>query len=260
MRPELLQERLLLRGKQKQFGHFYLFSGRPADLAAQKAWVETLIRRYWGEVEGRQGLPQNIRADADLLWLSPPLNDDEEVVDYKVEGVEAALATFLPYRGLKSQRRFIIIEDAHRLTPIISNKLLKTLEEPEGELSFLWLNPYGRKFLATIESRALNLTLSWPKLDATVSEQMTRVRESFQSGDYPLAQFLEDGKKTKFDPELLVEDLLHLEQIEPGDAQYQQDLLIAIKEWNEAERFNQPLGTRLQGLHYLLSQRFRNGR
>ena len=130
MKADLLQERLLGRGRINKFGHFYIFTGNPTDVGQQKEWVQTLIRRYWQEIEGRKTIPQNILSDADLLWISPPLNDNDEMVDYKVDGLEDLLSKFLPYRGLQSQRRFIVIEEAHRLTQIISNKLLKTPEEP----------------------------------------------------------------------------------------------------------------------------------
>lgn len=260
MKADLLLERLLGRAKINKFGHFYIFSGSPTDEAQQKSWVENLIRRYWNEIEQRKNLPQSILSDADLLWISPPLNDKEEVVDYKVEGLEALLSKFLPYRGLQSQRRFIVIEEAHRLTPIISNKLLKTLEEPEGELSFIWLNPYGKKFLPTIESRALNLTLSWPVKAKRLGVYLESFKERFEKNDCALSQFLEEGKKGVFNPSTLLEEMLTYEQFDSGPGAYQQELLTTVKEWNEAERFNQPLATRLQGLHYLLSQRFRSGR
>ena len=256
MKAEILQERLLARARSQQFGHFYLFSGKPEDLEAQKNWVQSLIRRYWTEIEGRSQLPSDIRSDADLLWIAPPLNDDDEVVDYKVEGIEQQLATFLPYRGLKSKRRFVIIEEAHRLTTIISNKLLKTLEEPEGELSFIWLNPLGKKFLPTIESRALNLKLSWPVSNNSIGATVSGMKGRFIAGDYPLAEFLEHGKKGEFDAYELLDEMLNLERIEPGNAAYQQELLILVKEWDEAERFNQSIAPRLQSLHYLLSKRF----
>lgn len=260
MKADLLQERLLDRGKINKFGHFYIFTGNPTDEDQQKTWVQNLIRRYWQEIEGRKTIPQNILSDADLLWISPPLNDNDEAVDYKVDGLEDLLSKFLPYRGLQSQRRFIVIEEAHRLTQIISNKLLKTLEEPEGELSFIWLNPYGKKFLPTIESRALNLTLSWPMRPKQMGQYLETLKVRFEKNECALSQFLEEGKKGAFNPDALLEEMLIYEQFDSGPGTYQQELLTTIKEWNEAERFNQPLGPRLQGLHYLLSQRFRSGR
>lgn len=260
MRPEVLKQRLLERAATGKFGHFYLLSGAPADQQRQIEWTEDFIRSYWSSVEGRQAMASDLRSDADLLWLTPPRGDDEEVLDYKVEGIEAQLAGFLPYRGLKSRRRFVIIEESHRLTPVIANKLLKTLEEPEGELTFLWLNPQGKKFLPTIESRALGLKLSWPVIQQQVGATLTELRARFSEGNFPLAEFLEAGKKGEFDPYQLLDELLTLERLESGPAAYQQELLTVVKEWDEAERFNSPIAPRLQALHYLLSLRFRSGR
>lgn len=260
MTPTVLQERLMARAKAKSFGHFYLFTGRPSDRSEQIKWANSLIRRYWTEVEGRQTLPSEIRDDADLLWITPPRNDDGEMLDYKIEHIEDPLSTFLPYRGLKSQRRFVVIEEAHLLTTVISNKLLKTLEEPIGDLSFFWLNPTGKKMLPTIESRALNLKLSWPLKTESPGPLLAPFLPKFTDSDYPLADFLEETKKSSFDATQLLDELLAYEQVSPGPVTYQQDLLNLTKDWDEAERFNQSIGPRLQGIHLLLSQRFRSGR
>ena len=254
-----MQDKLLERARAKQFGHFYVFTGHPTDTGPQKKWMEELIRRYWKEIEGRKVMPSNIRDDADLLWLSPPLNDDDEVVDYKVEDLDP-LWKFLPYRGLQAERRFVVIEDTHRIGTTLANKLLKTLEEPIGHITFLWANPMGKKLLPTIESRALSLKLTWPKQNGATSEQWPEVRERFEQGNYPLAEFLEEGKKGGFDPLELCLDMLGHEQLEGRDGLYQQELLIMMEEWQKAQVFNQPMGTRLQQMHFLLSQRFSAGR
>ncbi len=257
MKAELLQERLLARGKDGRFGHFYLFQGRAHDEDKQKEWVLTLIRRYWKEIEKRSTLPADLRGDADLLWLAPP-RDENKTSDYRLEDFEA-LWRFLPYKGLAARRRFVVVEEAQRVGTVVANKLLKTLEEPEGELSFLWLNPAGQKLLPTIESRAVALPLSWHGGITPPSEGFQELRGRFAQG-YALAEFLEDGKQGVFSASEVLEDFLAHEQREEGPAALKQELLDLVRQWREAEQFHQPLAVRLQGLHTLLSQRFRENR
>jgi hypothetical protein len=118
----------------------------------------------------------------------------------------------------------------------------------------------GKKFLPTIESRALNLKLSWPKAQNSINELMLTMKQRFVAEGYPLADFLDDGKKGEFDAADLLDQMLQLERVEAGNASYQQELLNLAKEWDEAERFNQSIAPRLQALHHLLTTRFRSGR
>lgn len=253
MRPELLQNALLQKGAK--LGHFFLCQGRPEDRAAQKEWVLQFIRRYWSEVEKRPALPTQLREDADLLWLAPP-HDGEKTSDYKVEDLEE-LWRFLPYRGLKAQRRFVVLEETHRIGPLLVNKLLKTMEEPEGSLSFFWLNPRGAKLLPTLESRAQVLSLTWPKPITSPGPLLQELRPQLAEG-YALAQFLDDAKSGKFAAEELLLEFLAYEELHDGPARLKQELLNLTRDWNMANRFHQPIAPRLQALHLLLTERFQN--
>ena len=59
------------------------------------------------------------------------------------------------------QARVLVIDNAHQLTLRAANKLLKTLEEPPGDRSFIFLlsNCY-RQLLPTITSRCFHLTVT----------------------------------------------------------------------------------------------------
>jgi hypothetical protein len=246
------------RARAKQLGHFYLFHGRPQDCEKQKEWAAQFVRRHWKEVEKHAVLPSNIRDDADLLWMAPPQEDDV-TKDYRVDDW-APLWRFLSYRALRGGRRFVIVEDAHRISTVVANKLLKTLEEPEGEVTFLWLNPQGHQLLPTIESRAIGLSLTWPLAANSSQDQLQEVRSRLEAGDLSLATFLDEAKSGKFDPATLLNEFLTYEQLNEGSASLKQELLMLTKEWMEAQRYNQPIAPRLQWLHTLLSQRFRPGR
>lgn len=258
MTPEMLQDRLMGRARAKQLGHFYLFHGRPEDSEKQKEWAAQFVRRHWKEVEKHAVLPTNIRDDADLLWMAPPQEDDV-TKDYKVEDWNP-LWRFLSYRALRGGRRFVIVEDAHRISTVVANKLLKTLEEPEGEVTFLWLNPQGHQLLPTIESRAIGLSLTWPLAANATHDHLTEVGQRLEKGELGLATFLEEAKSVAIEPKTLLNEFLTYEQLNDGPAALKQELLTLTKEWVEGERYNQPIGPRLQWLHTLLSQRFRSGR
>jgi len=249
----------LARAREGRLGHFYVFNGRGDSGTTQADWAEAFVRRYWSEVENHATLPKQLRDDADLLWLRPPSDEDGDVKDYRVEDW-GPLWRFLPYRALRGGRRFVVVEDAHRIGEVVANKLLKTLEEPEGLLTHLWLNPSGHPLLPTIGSRAISLSLHWPSSGPDSSPILSELRPRFEQGNLPLAEFLEMGKSGKFTPQMLLEEMMGHELHHDGPEALKQELLTITQEWEAAENFHQPLGPRLQWMHTLLSQRFRIGR
>ncbi|MHB8368758.1 MAG: AAA family ATPase [Leptospirales bacterium] len=58
---------------------------------------------------------------------------------------------------LISPLRIAIVDDAHRLTPEASNSLLKSLEEPSGNLLFVLVTPAPDRLLSTLLSRLLKV-------------------------------------------------------------------------------------------------------
>lgn len=91
----------------------------------------------------------------DVLWVK---RDEEN--EYKVESVGIlALNKFLNYRAFALKKKFIFITDAHLMSTIVSNKLLKVFEElPENFCLFLFA-PQDQNLLPTVESRAINVLL-----------------------------------------------------------------------------------------------------
>lgn len=92
----------------------------------------------------------------DVLWVER--SEDEN--DYKVESPGIlALIKFLNYRAYELKKKFIFITDAHLLSVIVSNKLLKVFEElPENFCLFLFC-PQGQDLLPTVESRAIKILM-----------------------------------------------------------------------------------------------------
>ncbi|MBY0516277.1 MAG: hypothetical protein K2P81_05180 [Bacteriovoracaceae bacterium] len=249
-------QKLLKRATSGKLAHFYILNGRQGEFELQKEWTQTFIRRYWSEIESRKIIPQNLLSDADLLWISPPLNDDNEVTNYRVEDF-SSLLSFLSYRGLSSQRRFVVVEDVERVSAIIANKLLKSLEESEGDVTFFWLNPHGHKLLSTIDSRAVKFTLC-NEIPEKPLKILNELKPKFQTS-YPLSQFLEEAKKN-YPLEDLFQELLSYEQKNEGDAGLKQELLTFTQDWQRLETFHQSANVRLQWIHTYLQARFRADR
>lgn len=255
MTPAMLSKTLLELAQRRQLGHFYVLQGRGDEGAQQAEWVLAFIRAYWSTVEKRPTLPTQLRDDADLLWIVPWDEKEQERRDYVKDDLDP-LISFLGYRGLQSQRRFVVMEDVHRISAVVANKLLKTLEEPEGEVTIFWLNPTGAKLLATLTSRAQHLALSW-HTGSSDSQLITQFQERLKSEGYPLSAFLEDAKK---EADLWLEQLLDYEIHNEGPAALKQELLNLVASWQKADTFNQPPGPRLQWMHTYLTERFRAGR
>ena len=63
-------------------------------------------------------------------------------------------------RMRSSQARVVVIDNAHRLTLAAANKLLKTLEEPPGDRSFIFLlSDCYRQLLPTVISRCFHYSV-----------------------------------------------------------------------------------------------------
>lgn len=257
MSPELLLEKLLRTATKDRFGHFYIFQGRGLDTDAQKEWAKTLIRRYWSEIEKRKTLPKDILNDSDILWVRPWDEEEQELRDEYVVADLKALTTFLGYRSLGGQRRFVVLEEMQRLSATVANRMLKILEEPHGDVTYLGLNPMGVKLLPTIESRAISHALAWPT--KTLSTPLVTELQTKLQGDYPLTRFLEDAKKS-WSLEELMKQLLAYEQQNDGPIALKQELLTLVKGRQKAQIFNQSAGPHLQGLYVYLTHRFRSGR
>ncbi len=257
MKPAQLHSRLLQAGQQQKLGHFYLLQGRDNDTDAQIQWVKNFIRQYWLEVEKRHPIPQDITNDSDLFWMRPW--DDEEDCrrdEYVVDNLKG-LQTFLGFRGLKSLRRFVVIEEMHKLTGQVANRMLKILEEPEGAVTYLGLNPWGKKLLPTIESRAIAHALSWPP--AAQSFELLKDLQQKLPADYSLHRFNEDLKK-QHSLSALLNELLSFEQVHDGPAALKQELLKIMQNHQRAETYNQSPTPQIHALYLYLQERFRVGR
>jgi DNA polymerase-3 subunit delta' len=97
----------------------------------------------------------------DVLWVSRDLKKDKEQEnEYKVDSASIkSLLNFLNFKAYELKKKFIFIEDAHLLSVIVSNKLLKVLEEMPVAFCLFLLAPKQESLLPTVESRAIKILL-----------------------------------------------------------------------------------------------------
>jgi DNA polymerase-3 subunit delta' len=129
----------------------------------------------------------DVRAHTDLCMLMPetvmlelgwPLSEkaqqdvDEKKrkpskeirVDAMRDAVEFAQRTSGRGRG-----KVVLVYPAERMNHITANTLLKTLEEPAGDLRFVLASEAAHQLLPTIRSRCLGHTMAWPGEDDAVA-------------------------------------------------------------------------------------------
>ncbi len=123
-------------------------------------------------------LPEKAQSDIDEKKRKP---SKEIRVEAMCELVEFAQRTDARGRG-----KAVLVFPAERMNAITANALLKTLEEPAGEVRFALATEAAHQLLPTIRSRCQTHTLIWPQaeqaqawlagqgIDATVADALLR--------------------------------------------------------------------------------------
>ncbi|GAA3991473.1 DNA polymerase III subunit delta' [Comamonas faecalis] len=103
-------------------------------------------------------LPEKAQADIDDKKRKP---SREIRVDAMRDAVEFAQRTSARGRG-----KAVLVYPAEQMNAVAANALLKTLEEPAGDLRFVLASEAAHQLLPTIRSRCLAHTMLWPQQDA----------------------------------------------------------------------------------------------
>lgn len=149
---------------KNQLAHFYLITPNQIDQEQfLEAWTFELLQSFTSK---------EILNHPDFLHIS----SEEDKKFYKWEEFSEVF-NFLKYKAIEWRQKFIVISDAHKINEIISNKLLKVLEEPPTECTFIMLNPLQKKLLDTIQSRAIEISIPYLKDIGTTSiSELDRVK------------------------------------------------------------------------------------
>ena len=197
------QARLLLA----QRGHAWLLHG-PSGLGQYGLAME-LARAWLCEQPGAGGAcgvcgschAIDVRTHADLCVLMPettllelgwPLGekaqteiDDKKRKPSKEIRVDAMRDTveFSQRTSARGRGKVVLVFPAEQMNNITANALLKTLEEPPGDVKFVLASESAHQLLPTIRSRCLGHAMHWP--EAQASQQWLQSR-GFNAGQAQL--------------------------------------------------------------------------
>ena len=192
--PELapwLQDQL--ESLLSQRGHAWLLSG-PSGLG-QFELALALARAWLCEAPTPQGAcghcgschAVDVHTHADLCMLMPetlfldlgwPLDQKtQEELDakkrkpskeIKVDAAREAVS-FTQFTRSRGDTKVVLVFPAERMNSITANTLLKTLEEPPGEVKFVLATEATQQLLPTIRSRCQTHTMRWPGFDESLA-------------------------------------------------------------------------------------------
>lgn len=170
-----------------QRGHAWLLQG-PSGLGQYRLALE-LARAWLCENPSGQGAcghcPSchaiDVRTHADLFVLMPetvmielgwPLSEKaQDDIDSKarkpskeirIDAMRDAVE-FCQRTASRGRGKAVLVYPAERMNPFTANALLKTLEEPPGDLRFVLASEAAHQLLPTIRSRCLIHTMHWPE-------------------------------------------------------------------------------------------------
>lgn len=177
----------------KQRGHAWLVQG-PSGLG-QYSLALALVRAWLCESPQEQGAcgrcsschAIDVRTHADLCVLMPetqmlllgwPLSEkaQSEIDDKKrkpskeirVEAMRDAVE-FSQRTSSRGRGKAVLVFPAEQMNTITANALLKTLEEPPGDVKFVLATESAHQLLPTIRSRCLGHTMHWPTQQVALS-------------------------------------------------------------------------------------------
>lgn len=148
-----IKQRLKKLYAKDRLAHFYILQ---LDGRQNQSKLTFELKEIFCQQSDLNGIPRDLEDNGDngdhpdILTLAP------QGQKYLIEQPD-----FLEYmrswefRPTNLKYRFFIFTDAHLLSDVILNKMLKQLEEPPSWSCIFFLNPSGKKLLATIESRSL---------------------------------------------------------------------------------------------------------
>jgi DNA polymerase-3 subunit delta' len=200
--PWLRQQNLSLLSQQ---GHAWLLQG-PSGLgqyalasAMVSAWLcespNALIQGACGQCGSCHAL--SVHTHADLFVLMPetillelgwPLSEKaQSEIDNKsrkpskeirIDAMRDAIE-FSQRTNARGRGKAVLVFPAERMNHVTANALLKTLEEPPGDVKFVLATEAAHQLLPTIRSRCLIHTMIWP----STSEALTWLESQGISND-----------------------------------------------------------------------------
>ena len=138
--------------------------------------------------------------------------------------------------------KFIFLQDAHLLSDIVANKLLKVFEELPKNFCLFLLTPQDESLLPTVESRAIKINLNSP-----ISLNISAIEQADIDTGLNLNEISSQLKNSE-DSHLLEKQFLisKLNQsLSEADFLKCNDLLEKLKHYDASEKFNNQKQSRL---------------
>lgn len=88
--------------------------------------------------------------------------------EIRVEAMRDAVE-FAQRTSGRGRGKAVLVYPAERMNHVTANTLLKTLEEPPGDLRFVLASESAHQLLPTIRSRCLTHTMAWPSTEESLS-------------------------------------------------------------------------------------------
>ena len=232
---------LLKKAADQKLAHFYIVesSSQGDTQTILMDFVHSFIKSYYQQVEHQKGSLENLMDHPDVFVLG--LDDSrKEHTAYTVLEAEA-LSRFFEFRPVQSQRKFVVISEAHRMSSVIANKWLKLLEEPQGQSTIFLLNSKRMKLLDTIHSRAIHLRLpSTP----VASDHSAWTELLSVLGKISLSEFIEGYSRGEMTLDDWITELVQWESEQLSSPESKTQLTHWLKTLAEMEVFHQPTATK----------------
>jgi DNA polymerase-3 subunit delta' len=177
----------------RQRGHAWLVHGPSGlgqyalGLALVRAWLcdAATVHGACGHCASCHAI--DVHAHADLCVLMPetvmmalgwPLSEKAQAdiddkkrkasKEIRVEAMRDAVV-FSQRTSARSRGKAVLVYPAEQMNNITANALLKTLEEPPGDVKFVLACEAAHELLPTIRSRCLGHAMQWPAPDAALA-------------------------------------------------------------------------------------------
>ena len=101
--------------------------------------------------------------------------------EIKAEAMREAIE-FSQRTSARGRGKVVLVYPAERMNHVTANGLLKTLEEPSGDLKFVLASEAAHQLLPTVRSRCLWHAMAWPQTDAALAWLQGQGVPSAQAG------------------------------------------------------------------------------
>lgn len=233
---------LLSKADKNELGHFYHLKlhGNADEESFQKSWLTPFLVQILKL--SKESSFHNLINNPDFLLLGR-IFEEGQLNSYK--NSDYTLEEIMPFIQFNNESpwqapyKISVIFDAERLNSIVSNKLLKTLEEPNKQSLIFLINSTNASLLPTIHSRAITIRLAPFSKDEELDTSLL---------DKSLPELVNLQKNTPLDDTYL--KLAIKRQLALKDGFHSSTKLLELTRWfNKSKLFNNSSYERLSRLY-----------